>query len=188
MALDVLRVDFRTLKTRSEWSFRSISSQWVKKLTWFRDENGKNWDPPTPQDLAGKEETGIRARLRHFGRWCGAKRRMCLMRLKEWPKKSGSGKAEEEEVGNVEETDNVEEDEKLEKAQLREKWKELRKPVIPKAIFKDIDYAPGPGKRLAERFAKSGLQIIVKIASMELTPDKPEIPKEIWHVSSFKSS
>jgi hypothetical protein len=59
----------------------------------------------------------------------------------------------------------------------------LRKPVIPEPSFEEVDYVPAPEKRLAEKFAKSGLQVIVKIASIELTPDKPEFPMGGWHVS-----
>lgn len=64
------------------------------------------------------------------------------------------------------------------------KWKWLRKPVIPEATFEEIDYAPNPSELIAQRFAKSGLQIIVKMASIELTPEKPEFPAGSWHVSA----
>lgn len=69
------------------------------------------------------------------------------------------------------------------------KWKLLRQPALPDAVFEDVDYAPKSGKRLAEKFKESGLQIIVKIASIELTPDKPEFPTGGWHVrnTSFPS-
>jgi hypothetical protein len=63
------------------------------------------------------------------------------------------------------------------------KWKAIRKALFPELPpFKDIDYAPKAGTRLAERFHESGLQIIVKMASIELTPDKPEFPAGGWHV------
>jgi hypothetical protein len=64
------------------------------------------------------------------------------------------------------------------------KWMLLRKPVIPDVTFETVDYMPAPGKRLAEKFARSGLQVIVKIASIELTPEKPDFPVGGWHVSS----
>jgi hypothetical protein len=48
--------------------------------------------------------------------------------------------------------------------------------------FIDIDYAPQAGKRLVDRYRDSGLQIIVKLASIELTPDKPNFPVGGWHV------
>jgi hypothetical protein len=59
----------------------------------------------------------------------------------------------------------------------------FRKPVIPEASFMDVDYAPLPGERLVDKFQKSGLQIIVKMASIELTPEQPEFPLGGWHVS-----
>jgi hypothetical protein len=62
------------------------------------------------------------------------------------------------------------------------KWKVVRKPRLPEATFEDIEYAPLEGKRLAERFASSGLQVIVKMASIELTPEKPSFPVGGWHV------
>jgi septum formation topological specificity factor MinE len=51
-----------------------------------------------------------------------------------------------------------------------------------KVPFKKIEYAPKAGQRLIERFRQSGLQIIVKLASIELTPEKPHFPVGGWHV------
>lgn len=62
------------------------------------------------------------------------------------------------------------------------KWEIVRKPHIPEPSFEDINYAPEEGKRLIDRFRESGLQIIVKMASIELTPEKPEFPVGGWHV------
>ncbi|PVH94503.1 hypothetical protein DM02DRAFT_676153 [Periconia macrospinosa] len=66
--------------------------------------------------------------------------------------------------------------------EMEEKWKYLRKPVIPEPEFEDVDYAPLEGKRLVEKHRDSGLQVIVKMASIELTPEKPEFPLGGWHV------
>ena len=51
--------------------------------------------------------------------------------------------------------------------------------------FQDPDdfYVPKESARLSEKFKDSGLQIIVKMASIELTPEKPEFPIGGWHVS-----
>lgn len=68
--------------------------------------------------------------------------------------------------------------------ETQKKWEYLRKPVIPEPSFEDVDYAPQEGKRLVDKFRESGLQIIVKMASIELTPEKPEFPFGGWHVSS----
>jgi hypothetical protein len=62
------------------------------------------------------------------------------------------------------------------------KWKLNRRPVLPEVPFEEIEYAPREGTRLAERFRSSGLQIIVKMASIELTPEKPEFPVGGWHI------
>jgi hypothetical protein len=56
------------------------------------------------------------------------------------------------------------------------KRKMVRKPRIPGVSFEEIDYAPASGKRLIDKYRKSGLQVIVKMASIELTPNKPDFP------------
>ena len=66
---------------------------------------------------------------------------------------------------------------------MQKKWEYLRKPVFDEPTFEDVDYTPKPFQRLAEKFKDSGLQVIVKMASIELTPDKPEFPAGNWHVS-----
>ncbi|RFU78799.1 hypothetical protein TARUN_3366 [Trichoderma arundinaceum] len=61
-----------------------------------------------------------------------------------------------------------------------------RKPVHPSVPeFKDIEYAPRDTARLAHKFKKTGLQVVVKIASIELAPEKPEFPAEEWHVQTW---
>lgn len=62
------------------------------------------------------------------------------------------------------------------------KWKILRQPRLPEPIFEDIDYAPKPRSRIINRYKESGLQIIVKMASIELTPSKPVFPTGSWHL------
>ncbi|KAH7068434.1 hypothetical protein BKA63DRAFT_536755 [Paraphoma chrysanthemicola] len=62
------------------------------------------------------------------------------------------------------------------------KWKVLRKPKLPEPSYTTIDYTPKDGERLVHRFRELGLQIIVKMASIELTPAKPEFPAGGWHV------
>ncbi|KAF2026477.1 hypothetical protein EK21DRAFT_74167 [Setomelanomma holmii] len=62
------------------------------------------------------------------------------------------------------------------------KWKVLRKPKLPEPSFEDVDYVPKEGKRLIDRFRDTGLQVIVKMASIELTPEKPEFPAGGWHI------
>ncbi|KAF2734477.1 hypothetical protein EJ04DRAFT_466559 [Polyplosphaeria fusca] len=62
------------------------------------------------------------------------------------------------------------------------RWESLRKPVIPEPTFEDVDYVPAAENRLAKKFRETGLQIIVKIASIELTPEKPDFPQGGWHI------
>lgn len=62
------------------------------------------------------------------------------------------------------------------------RWRVLRKPRLPEPIFKDVDYEPASGQRLFDKFRKSGLQVIVKMASIELTPEKPYFNPGGWHV------
>lgn len=63
------------------------------------------------------------------------------------------------------------------------KWRAVRQPRIPDVPdFQSVSYAPKEGTRLIERYASSGLQVIVKMASIELTPEKPEFPAGGWHV------
>ncbi|KAM0544342.1 hypothetical protein ACHAPJ_011878 [Fusarium lateritium] len=60
-------------------------------------------------------------------------------------------------------------------------WKMVRQPVQPEAPeFKAWDYGVKPGQSLRERF--KDLQVIVKMASIELTPEKPRFPAGGWHV------
>lgn len=62
------------------------------------------------------------------------------------------------------------------------KWLALRIPRIPDPSWEDICYAPEPDHPLRERFANSGLQVIVKLDSIELTPEKPDFPVGGWHI------
>jgi hypothetical protein len=67
--------------------------------------------------------------------------------------------------------------------QLKEyKWRVVRKPKLPEPVFKEIEYAPKEGTRLIDRFKENGLQIIVKMASIELDPQKAEFSTGSWHV------
>lgn len=62
------------------------------------------------------------------------------------------------------------------------KWKEIRDAIYPEPLdFKPVTYRVG--KALRKKFKDTGLQVIVKMASIELTPEKPEFPAGGWHVS-----
>ncbi|UKZ52594.1 hypothetical protein TrVGV298_006375 [Trichoderma virens] len=61
------------------------------------------------------------------------------------------------------------------------KWVEGREAIIPEPRqFKEIDYTPP--QRIRDKFKEHGLQIIVKMASIELTPEKPYFPAGSWHI------
>jgi hypothetical protein len=62
------------------------------------------------------------------------------------------------------------------------KWKVLREPRHPEPSPEEVDYMPKQGQRLIDLYQESGLQIIVKMASIELTPEKPNFPVGSWHV------
>ncbi|VUC31494.1 unnamed protein product [Clonostachys rosea] len=63
----------------------------------------------------------------------------------------------------------------------REKWRQCRDAVLPEPrSFTEIEYAPR--QNLREKFRENGLQVIVKMASIELTPDKPDFPAGGWHI------
>lgn len=62
----------------------------------------------------------------------------------------------------------------------------VNRPVQPEPdMFDNNDdfYTPEEDERLSEKFKDSGLQIIVKMTSIKLTPEKPEFPARGWHVS-----
>jgi hypothetical protein len=64
------------------------------------------------------------------------------------------------------------------------KWAETREAIQPNPPgFSPWPYGAARIPPLRERFQDSGLQIIVKMASIELTPDKnPSFPLSGWHV------
>ncbi|KAJ4357142.1 uncharacterized protein N0V89_001717 [Didymosphaeria variabile] len=62
------------------------------------------------------------------------------------------------------------------------KWILLRKARMPEAEYKDVEHAPKEGTRLFDKFRDIGLQVIVKMVSIELTPEKPDFPAGGWHV------
>ncbi|PVI05301.1 hypothetical protein DM02DRAFT_668503 [Periconia macrospinosa] len=66
--------------------------------------------------------------------------------------------------------------------ETEKKWEVLRKPRIPLVPYEEISYVPKDEVKLITKFKDSGLQIIVKIASIELTPEKPDFPAGGWHV------
>ncbi|KAK8112328.1 uncharacterized protein PG998_008785 [Apiospora kogelbergensis] len=71
---------------------------------------------------------------------------------------------------------------KIPEEDLEEKrWKQVRDPILFEPDdFTQVNY--DCEKQLRDRFKESGLQVIVKMASIELTPEKPEFPQGSWHI------
>ncbi|KAM0239600.1 hypothetical protein ACHAP5_008171 [Fusarium lateritium] len=62
----------------------------------------------------------------------------------------------------------------------RERWWEVRQAKLPDPLpFEPVNYAPK--QSLREKFEESGLQVIIKMASIELTPEKSEFAAGSWH-------
>jgi len=63
----------------------------------------------------------------------------------------------------------------------RLKWRVIRDAILPEPEeFKPFTF--DVGEALGTRFKDTGLQVIVKMASIELTPEKPDFPVGGWHV------
>ncbi|KXX73990.1 hypothetical protein MMYC01_209021 [Madurella mycetomatis] len=61
------------------------------------------------------------------------------------------------------------------------KWREIRDPLLPEPRdFEPVAYCTT--QSLRDKFKNTGLQVIVKMASIELTPEKPEFPVGGWHI------
>ena len=68
-------------------------------------------------------------------------------------------------------------------AERREEWyKSVRKVVLPDAA-ENFQAPPEPEPlSLRETYTSKGLQIIVKLANIELTPERPKYEGGTWHV------
>ncbi|KFY32862.1 hypothetical protein V495_08667 [Pseudogymnoascus sp. VKM F-4514 (FW-929)] len=64
------------------------------------------------------------------------------------------------------------------------KWKKVRDPLIPEPDEVDEKSAVNYlcQESIREKFKETGLQVIVKMATIELTPEKPDFPIGGWHV------
>ncbi|KAI0453530.1 hypothetical protein F5B21DRAFT_479023 [Xylaria acuta] len=120
------------------------------------DDNGENWTPSSWKDLRTVK-----------------------------PDEADGG---EEGIGEDEETSGSEDvgsqdtyDDESDEEWMQEKWEKVRRPVVPEPKpFEEVDYSPP--HRLFQRFKDTGLQIIVKMVSIELTPKKPSYAAGSWHV------
>ncbi|MFF4098850.1 DUF4246 domain-containing protein [Streptomyces sp. NPDC001903] len=67
--------------------------------------------------------------------------------------------------------------------QAQDDWWENRRPVVPDAPEFTPPEAPDASARVSLRGRR--LQVIVKLATLHLTPDKPEYPGGSWHVEGM---
>lgn len=62
-------------------------------------------------------------------------------------------------------------------------WEKSRPVILPEPDeFKPMDVLPGDRINLRENFPDTKLQVIVKLANIELTPGKPEYEGGSWHL------
>ncbi|OBT62576.1 hypothetical protein VE03_07359 [Pseudogymnoascus sp. 23342-1-I1] len=101
----------------------------------------------------------------------------------EWSDLKYTRKYEAEQEGGETSTEKSEDGENDEDADdVREiKWKNIRDPVLPEPDDEtEVDYLCQESIR--KKFKDNGLQVIVKMATIELTPEKPDFPVGGWHV------
>ncbi|KRD06180.1 MULTISPECIES: DUF4246 domain-containing protein [unclassified Streptomyces] len=68
-------------------------------------------------------------------------------------------------------------------AEAHDAWWETRRPVVPDAAAFTPPAAPDESARVDLRGRR--LQVIVKLAAIHLTPDRPEYPGGSWHVEGM---
>lgn len=132
------------------------------------DENEDNWDPPFSQI----QKLQIPTRNAKAGP------------TDDEAEVSGEDEDEDEDEDDEESDDHEESDSEGNRyyGTRREiHWKKIRVPVQPTApAFQVWDYGVKPGDSLRDQF--KDLQIIVKMASIELTSENPSFPVGGWHV------
>ncbi|KAK3339955.1 hypothetical protein B0T25DRAFT_365827 [Lasiosphaeria hispida] len=66
-------------------------------------------------------------------------------------------------------------------ARIRHKWRKVREPIYPEPReYEPVTYVREDSIR--RKFKDNGLQVIVKMATIELTPEKPDFPAGGWHI------
>ena len=95
------------------------------------------------------------------------------------------GESDRENSDDVKSDDGDETGEDEDENNIYDRWTRTREPVLPQPppfATSKVSYAVDPAMTLRETFKDTGLQIIVKMASIELTPEKPKFPAGGWHV------
>ncbi len=95
---------------------------------------------------------------------------------------------EEKETAANEEGEVLEEDgPRMARKIQRLKWRKIRDALLPEPLgFKPVTYQVG--EAFSKKFKNTGLQVVVKMASIELTPENPVFPAGGWHVSHTPQS
>ena len=66
----------------------------------------------------------------------------------------------------------------------RAKWAEVKEAKLPEPLeFSSVDYLVTEDESIREIFRETGLQVIVRISGVELTPEQPEVKIGGWRVS-----
>ncbi|KAK0717648.1 hypothetical protein B0T26DRAFT_751682 [Lasiosphaeria miniovina] len=117
------------------------------------DENPNNWDPKSPREMLNREAA---------------------------EDGTGPGTGERRTRSSLPSRSHIP---ATHAAQVR--WENTRKPAPPQPppfAKSCVSYAVNRAQSLRKQFQDTGLQIIVKMASIELTPENPEFPQGGWHV------
>lgn len=135
----------------------------------FSDENPCKWDPPSVEEMIAREAAD------------------------EETDKSSSEAADEEAESKPDQPETL--NEEGSKAWMsddyendEDRWNETREPVqrpMPAFEAGKVNYSSTPDSTLYHQFRNKGLEIIVKIASVELTPEKPEFAPGGWLVEGM---
>lgn len=120
--------------------------------------------------------------------------------IREWEEKNGrpvplddhelyeveSWTGPDECTSNPEQYEGLTLEEQKERLLLNYKWKEIRDVILPEPLgFQPVTYTTE--HKLSEKFKETGLQVIVKMATIELTPEKPDFPVGGWHIEGMMS-
>ncbi|KAL2128960.1 hypothetical protein VTI74DRAFT_8414 [Chaetomium olivicolor] len=145
------------------------------------DENWDNWDPNSPDEMRAREKAAkLAEKMAEEPETSSGKDSGTEKSQKESESESGSDSDSESES----ESEYYSESET--ESEVEKRWSEIREPVQPSPPpFSDsrVNYTVDPTQTLYERFKNTpGLQVFVKMASVELTPENPTFSPGDWHI------
>jgi hypothetical protein len=150
------------------------------------DENWDNWNPNSPEEMLAREKAAkLAEKMAEEPETSSGKDSSGAEKSRKESKsesksgsKSGSNSDSEFESEYYSESET--------ESEVEERWNEIREPVQPSPPpFSDsqVNYNVDPTQTLYEQFKNTpGLQVIVKMASIELTPEKPTFSPGDWHI------